>query len=530
MPFVFALFSFLISYYYLNLGINVLKRGKKSFLKFIFFLCCFCYTVWSFFYTFIYYSNDSNASLIMIRYSVLAWAFLPSLSALFVMFFIAKRKIVLKAIVFVFMMAISIGFVVASLSGNLMAIFIKRTPYGWIEYADLNKSYSLLFTLYTSICFIFSVIGLFILRLKAKSFKEKKQSSLILFGIALTFLVTIVAEIFLPIIGVNWIPSFGHFYGIFFAVSVEVALLNYNLLQNTSEIVLENILPHIRDLVILVDLEGHIEDSNLDSTFFKDDPQRARRIQDLDELFIDGQAFRDNFYQEYLSGKRHLEMHDVQMSFYDDRKFPADIYFTVLSDRFGDDIGFLLVIKNISEMKNLHQITDKLQDSNKKLIHLAETDALTQVKNRKKMEDILDLEMIVAMKYRTPLSIIMFDLDNFKEINDNFGHDVGDQVLVLVCNEVQSLIRSSDVLGRWGGEEFLVVCRNTDIESVSLLAERIRLGIMELSKQGVVDFISASFGVAEFSSEESKNKLLIRLDKAMYSSKHQGKNCVSKAQ
>jgi diguanylate cyclase (GGDEF)-like protein len=111
------------------------------------------------------------------------------------------------------------------------------------------------------------------------------------------------------------------------------------------------------------------------------------------------------------------------------------------------------------------------------MTRLAHTDTLIQIPNRRELDETIAREVNRAKRHHQPLSVIMFDLDHFKQVNDTYGHDVGDAVLKASARVVRGLLRSSDVLGRWGGEEFLVVAPQTDCVQARSLAERLRQAV-----------------------------------------------------
>ncbi len=155
----------------------------------------------------------------------------------------------------------------------------------------------------------------------------------------------------------------------------------------------------------------------------------------------------------------------------------------------------------------------------------ATTDALTGVFNRLKMEELLEQELKKSERYSTPLSIVMFDVDYFKRVNDTFGHDVGDDVLRQVAQLTSCQLRDVDALARWGGEEFMIVATSTAATEILVLAERVRLAIAQHSFP-VVGHVSASFGLGEFLHNETQKDFIKRVDDALYAAKKAGRNCV----
>lgn len=158
-----------------------------------------------------------------------------------------------------------------------------------------------------------------------------------------------------------------------------------------------------------------------------------------------------------------------------------------------------------------------------KLERQARIDCLTGVYNRSYMEQQIDIAIYKTKRYSTPFSILMFDIDNFKQINDNFGHHVGDEVLIAVTKTVEQTLRESDLLARWGGEEFIALLSRTNAEGAYALAERCRNNIGDMNYVDV-NKITCSFGVATWDREIDAETLIKHADQAMYSSKGCGKN------
>ena len=156
---------------------------------------------------------------------------------------------------------------------------------------------------------------------------------------------------------------------------------------------------------------------------------------------------------------------------------------------------------------------------------LAHTDQLTGTANRRQLYSELQKETEEAKRYGRPLSVILFDLDHFKGINDSFGHNRGDAVLREVVRAIEPLLRKTDHFGRWGGEEFILVAPETDLRQSSQLAERLRKGIADHKSDSAPD-VTASFGLAQYEANESPESLIKRADEALYRAKTLGRNRV----
>ncbi|OQA34249.1 MAG: putative diguanylate cyclase YdaM [Betaproteobacteria bacterium ADurb.Bin341] len=159
---------------------------------------------------------------------------------------------------------------------------------------------------------------------------------------------------------------------------------------------------------------------------------------------------------------------------------------------------------------------------------LASTDALTGALNRRKFPELFSHELRNQSEYAgttTCLSMIMFDIDHFKQINDGLGHAAGDAVLKEVAGLVKSLIRKTDVLARWGGEEFMILVPNVGLETASQLAEKLRLAIEKHAFAESIK-VTVSFGVSEYHAEDTLETICQRADEALYAAKSQGRNRV----
>lgn len=169
-------------------------------------------------------------------------------------------------------------------------------------------------------------------------------------------------------------------------------------------------------------------------------------------------------------------------------------------------------------------ITEKIQEYNK-LMNSANYDELTNIYNRRSFENYLSKEMEKSSKSKKLFSLIMFDIDDFKLINDEYGHDVGDLVLKELSSTVSASIRDTDLFARWGGEEFMIIS-TTDIAKSESQAEKLRL-IIEQKDFSIVGKVTCSFGVTQYHVDDTKKSIVKKCDNMLYSAKKSGKNCVA---
>ncbi|WP_420370943.1 diguanylate cyclase [Halarcobacter ebronensis] len=164
----------------------------------------------------------------------------------------------------------------------------------------------------------------------------------------------------------------------------------------------------------------------------------------------------------------------------------------------------------------------------KELQQMANIDPLTQIFNRRKIKSMINQEIHRFKRYKRDFSIIFFDIDDFKFVNDNLGHSIGDEVLVKISNVVKSSIRDADYFGRWGGEEFIIILPETDKIKASNIAHILKEKISN-NDFSVNKTITCSFGVTQFEESDNEDSILSRVDHAMYYVKKHGKNSVKVA-
>jgi len=192
-------------------------------------------------------------------------------------------------------------------------------------------------------------------------------------------------------------------------------------------------------------------------------------------------------------------------------------------DEEGRRAGLRGVFRDITERK---QVAAQLKQLNEILARRAATDPLTGISNRLKFNDSLNTEIRRSTRFNAPLSLIMFDIDDFKKINDRHGHHVGDKVLRELTSLVSQHVRIHDLFARWGGEEFMIMATNTSLDNALQYAEKLRLMVESHVFQNIGK-VTCSFGVAQLSSNEDDDRFTRNVDKALYRAKSQGRNRVA---
>jgi len=200
-----------------------------------------------------------------------------------------------------------------------------------------------------------------------------------------------------------------------------------------------------------------------------------------------------------------------------------------------------LIIENISMRNNSSKLMENLNESKKKVQEMQASlkksqenemkDALTTMYNRRYFDMMLNEAIADAQKNDTPMCVVMADIDNFKKLNDNYGHPIGDEVLKFVASLFLKNVKGRDTSARYGGEEFGVILPLTGIENARKLMESIRVqmesaDLIMINGKKSIGKVTTSFGIAQFSDSDEPLDLVLRADKKLYEAKKSGRNCV----
>ncbi len=221
------------------------------------------------------------------------------------------------------------------------------------------------------------------------------------------------------------------------------------------------------------------------------------------------------------------QFREVQMYLHhkDGHRLPVYVRVCPIVDAQGQIIGAVDIFSDIPDRKAAAEQIEHLQK-------MAWLDELTQLSNRRHLEEQLQIGLDRLKRYNYPLGVIFMDIDRFKQINDTFGHTIGDKVLQMVAKTIALSSRRSDICGRWGGDEFLTIAPNADRAKLQTIAERTRMLIEQsfiTTDSGLVQ-ATVSIGIVQARSDDSTETFLSRVDKHMYQSKTSGRNRVTVGQ
>ena len=204
-----------------------------------------------------------------------------------------------------------------------------------------------------------------------------------------------------------------------------------------------------------------------------------------------------------------------------------------MRDRNGQNRRVMAVVMDVTEQRRRERRLKKSRAialrEVRRAKELAETDALTGLANRRRAMVQIDRLTLQARKLAEPLSLIAFDVDHFKRVNDAYGHPAGDAVLRRIAEIAQEQARDGDIVGRIGGEEFVWVLPGADLDTAGIVADRLRLAIEAGSAAGKVPPVTVSVGLASVLKGDTGLSLFARADAALYDAKHAGRNTVRMA-
>lgn len=224
--------------------------------------------------------------------------------------------------------------------------------------------------------------------------------------------------------------------------------------------------------------------------------------------------YKDKTLQQWVEEVLHNKEHQYVVYMQTDRGVNS---FIARASQTNNEDGILVTFSDVTD----------LEREKEHFTELATTDPLTGIYNRKKFNDELEKEIERVKRYRTKLSLIFFDIDHFKRVNDTYGHPVGDTVIQTIAKIVSADTRKGDIFARYGGEEFVILVPENDDGGAFALAEKLRAKIEAHNFSGV-GRVTCSFGVADYKEGKDGADLIKRADKALYTAKNSGRNCVKK--
>ena len=514
---IFQLLYFFVFLIYSGLLVFLLSKDSKSLLNRVCAALLACFAVWSFGSIFIYYNPHVTKDTVILVDNIgsLGWVSFASFSLWFILIFTEKEKILRTKIIYPLIFILPLLFIYTQWAGLLTSDYIKQ-PWGWKSvWSDSIWTY-LFYFYYLS----FMITGLYLILNFWKKTEEpiKKKQAKIIFITGLFSLVfgTLTDVVFkeLNIYTMLHIHSLADMITLVWAFGMVYAIAKYKLMVITPATAAENIISAMADSLILLDRKGNIVTVNkatLDLSGYGKDELTGKS----GEIFFREKGFKSTLLDKAIKGEI-IRNDEFNFKTKTGDHIPVVFSSSTMIDEAGEIVGVVCIIKDINERKKME----------KELLRLAHYDTLTGVYNRGYGLELLQRQLKLSKRNKLSFSLAYTDIDNLKEINDEFGHDEGDLVLKEVVKLFKSTLREIDIICRMGGDEFLLIFPESSLKEAPLIKERLGKDLIILNQTLKKPYkIDHSIGFSEY---DPANPLpmdeLIRIaDQRMYEEKKKNK-------
>jgi diguanylate cyclase (GGDEF)-like protein/PAS domain S-box-containing protein len=503
------------------MGTIVLARNPRSSANRLYALLGIATAYWSIVKFARWMVDDLQAAQFLFAVSAPGWCLLPSVYLHFAIVFTRGPKLT-HAPTFV-RVAHVVGFLFAAAAfvPGLMVRRMVSEPWGT---SHVPGPLFAAFTLYLIGMFVGAFVILGRARSRAQTRHERAQYSLVLVGILFPVVGGVVTNMILPIFGMH-VVELGEVLSTGNAAITAYAMVRHGLLDVTLEQAADTIIATMGDALLVVNLRGEVVVANSAASKVLGLPP-GQIVNQPVLRFVRAHAIRSA--HDFVSDEGR-EIEGELLPEGEANPVPVMLSTSPIRERDGGVSGTVLVAKDIRELR---QAMLDLANANARLERQAIVDELTGVANRRHGNRRLHEEFELARRYARPFAVGLIDLDDFKRVNDGFGHQLGDRVLEQVASQIQSVLRGTDVVARWGGDEFFVILGGSDARRARQIGERIIERITTASVRGLDRPIKASLGLATFdptSPPPDADTLVAQADQALYAAKKAGKARVAEA-
>lgn len=531
--------SLIASVIYFFVGFNVLRLHRKSDICKIFFYLTLSLTIWSFAGSFVYLAQNTVEYAFWNKISAFGWCTFEAIALYFVMI-LTENKFIRRWYIKVLILlpaGISLYMVLFLFGPNIV------TP-RFIENFFYNGNF-----LYNFIYSLLSIILILRWGMKSKSRFQKKQAYIISISSFTSFLLTLFMQDLLPMMGGLNIPDMGQIYSLVMFYGVFYSINRYQFMSIPTSLITNKLFQELTGLTFLLDSQGYIIKTNrqiYSLLGYSDDEVIGKHISgiiknsDIDRIMEVSETIHTT-----------VRFDELSISSKYGRSIPFKISVIPLQRKSGAQLGLLVIGEDISTTKELYDeikkhkstnerltkteailkqnyedinnLNNELIEMNKVLLQKSNKDSLTNLHNHQYINKVLENLLEQRSQVNADICVMMLDIDYFKRVNDSYGHLAGDKILVKISEIIMKTIREDDYLGRYGGEEFLVVMPGVKIETAAIFAEKIRSNI-EAYDFGWKDLtVTISIGVAQHTGETA-NALINKADKLLYQAKSKGRN------
>jgi diguanylate cyclase (GGDEF)-like protein/PAS domain S-box-containing protein len=512
---ILSLFSVVVTAIYLYLGMYILRSNPRERLNRVFFFSCLCLAFWSFGYTFLPGAADKEAVWFWYKVSAVGWTIGPALLLHLTTLLgrpelLKERRWVLPAIYLP-----AVYFLFVAWTGTIGVVDFVSTRFGWSDvYGPATLSfiaYLIFFPLYIGLG-----LGLVVAKGRGSDLIAVKKQSRLIAGTGIPLLVlTGVSGILLPWLEIRVPPEISHLIVPVWILAVWQALSMYSPMTLTPAAAGRDVLKTVADAVILVNRDHKVVGGN----------PAAEELFGLDEAHLHGRSISDLVREKDPTAGSAVndllldeDTENLELIFRGEagEQVPVSLAASSVVDAFGQAAGAVLIVRDMTER----------QLAEESLKFVATHDALTGLPNRSILTDRLRQALKRAKREKKPFALLMFDLDEFKQLNDFYGHKVGDRVLQEVASILSRCVRGNDTVCRLGSDEFLIVVENLfESGDSDIVAERISSSLRRQLKVGEHTIsVTGSIGISTFPFDGlDPETLMKKAHLALYSSKEKGR-------
>ena len=521
--------------FYLLMGIYSYKRDNKSKVNVIFFVLCITDSLWAIGYALMLISPNIEIANIWRIVSALGWCFFNGLWISFAFSLNDTNRRTSSSKIQSLLYIASIIFFISNLIYEPSKV-VSSEAYGFVDNVYTTTTIGTVFSIYNIVLFITSIVIIYFQMKNTQKNRVEKQIKTILITSLISVCLALTSDLILPAMGIMVFPSgvitlsigMG---GIWYAIS------KYKMMSISYALVSEYIFEAVNEPIFILGEDFLVKDCNEASLTLTGFNYKDLKQNSLDAII----NFRNYNFNTIMQTGNVVNI-EVDLLRENKESLVCELTATVINDEYKDILGILILLHDVSERNKIAEIqknySSELEESNIKLKkeikdrlhaedqirHFVYHDALTELPNRKKVLE--DIDMLLGNK-NEKFAILFIDLDNFKNANDNYGHQVGDYILKIVSVRLKSIIRSTDAISRIGGDEFIIILRNL---KAFVHVEKIAEAVVETLStvfiyEGNQLFIGGSIGISIFPEHGiDAGTLIKKADLAMYEVKRKGGN------
>jgi len=509
-----SLLAFLVAGFHLALGVYLLKSNPRAALNRIFFLICVSLAFWSLGFSFLQGAPTKEEAWFWFKVSSPGWTLTPSLLLHFLILLVRKEKLLDRRGAYLALYAPAFYFLGRSLFGEMGVVDFVNTPFGWSDvYGPLSVGYAI-YLVYFSSYILFGLWLVWQFGRESEVMAERRQAAVLVYSGTLVLAAVAVSGILLPWAGIRNPPEVAHLIALLWVLVIWNAVSKYKLMLMTPSAVAPNILRTMADAVILLGRDKAIVTSNKAARRLFGDSGRRLEGLSLAQLFggSDPETARET-EGFLLDGAENLE---VSYHPQGGEEVVLRVTTSEVLDYYEQSMGEVLVFRDVTAEKRAEA----------DLRYLATHDSLTELPNRSLLQDRLDRAVSRAQREDVGFAVIMFDLDDFKRVNDDIDHVVGDAVLKTTARRLAHCVRGLDTVCRLGGDEFLLVVEDlAEVDEADIIARRIQRAFEEpMNALGHSITVAGSIGISTYPADSDEVSTLVKMaDLALNTAKQAGR-------